>query len=531
MQRTRIPLLLICLLTPFLTQAQPLSLSNPAEINLVTDLGIPPTYAGLFKDFTTTESLAYYDSPGPVVITRSNEATIRLKTDNVGQIILFAQLYDTLAAPNTLTGTISIRSFRDGKPMRKIVKVDAEGAGKEKVRYNFEVAGVDSLEIELKSPRYRFVIDKLEIGFLTAREVEAYRRHEADLTSVSSFRKNMSDLLPQTKSSTTQQLDDIQRYYRVLSSIIEAGKYEQLATKKAESYNPFRSTAFTRHYDDLLVYADKYEKRKFEKVRREVNTGSFVNVMGTLDELVTGGKLSSMITLVDGLFDESVNLNFGGQKTTVRRIGNVDYYQTDKGRDKLLLDPITDDEVLSEINRITKTNQDYKTYLQLLARYAREDIKTYNKIEANRRYAEVLKGNLEEAVLSIMDLHSNLPEETFIQPSGVNFRLAGAEVERSFANKIFDPQSFNDLRVRTIETNNLLEGLSLKIQQLTSTIKSDYDMLYETRPTQRTAELMGANLLIDDAIVLEFSNQQRAIKDLYTSRAGLKESLGASVVK
>ncbi|MGB6037275.1 MAG: hypothetical protein WBG42_13460, partial [Cryomorphaceae bacterium] len=315
--------LAISLFAPFLLISQQSESHLDIDDAFYTDFsdGIPQNsflnFSGFNADRNISEQIKGL-TPQVYLVSETANANIDIELNNIGRIVLHARLAlkndSVISIPDGFhNGIVTVTPYRNGQPLdeyKKKVFFDEDFF--HQVHFNTHLANINRVKVEFSHNNPEeviFLLSKLKVYRLSAEgELAFITREEKEVEILNGIVKR-PEFARSIKNQHSENLDRIEEYYRNLESIITSGSFQEMAELRVNSLNPFSSAAFKRHYHDLLSKASTAEKVRIENMLSELENENYTDLAKTLDNLFTGGKFGSLISLMDGLFKNTLNLN------------------------------------------------------------------------------------------------------------------------------------------------------------------------------------------------------------------------------
>ncbi|WP_116124662.1 hypothetical protein [Lewinella sp. IMCC34183] len=480
--------------------------------------------------FGTSIDSVYGLQPGQYTTSIEGTSILRVPAENIGQVILYARIIgsgDTSIFVDNprLEGTITIQPISDNKQIEAARAVYQFGGPDtyRQIYYLSQTVGVDEVEITLQSQNGYFILSRVEVIPYTAYGLENIRNQLAYDSQLSSKPDRYRNL----RNGYTEELKRIENYHKVLRELIGREESAGLARLKTQSYNPFGAPEFQQYFNDLIKKADSGEKAELSQVRRDISQFNFEEIALTVDNLLLGGKFSTLIGLMGNAFSGGLALaDRRGEERAILELDGTHYFRDDRGN-KIRLEAIEDEEVLRKVNELTTRNHQYQQYISILQRFMGQDLDLQNKINQDVIVARTLMNELENVQWQLMDDITDRPRKEFIADNTINYTASYDAIVRSFPELDAASLDFLDaqeLRMQTVR--NELKEIRTKYQRLLGNLKTHYDNLYQDYPQDRLAAFQPLNEL-PVSLGEAWNANQREIIARYKESTLLKMLTGA----
>jgi hypothetical protein len=462
------------------------------------------------------------------VATSARNSSIAINMKNIGQMVLYAKLFNKKDKTlfNHLAkrrGKITISSFRNEILLEDMtITISFNEDIFQQIHFNTKKSGIDRIEIDFMSEKDLFILEKLKVSPYNEKGLSYFERLEKSEDIILNITKDIEDEAATIKKSYEDQLGRIQVAYDKLSAIINGNKFESVATVQANSLNPFKSENFINHYSSILSKASAAERSEYTRLSSDLGESNLNNVAASIDNIFTGGKLSSLINLVDGLFSRSVNLRAG--EAPIIRMGVNYYNQRDLSKGRVKLEPVSDQLVLKEITELTEKNQAFKKYIEIVVTLMKEDLDLLSELSRDIVIAKKLQLELEKLAWQIIRDFTDKDRKELITTQGIDFLKIGLELERNFKPDSTDITNLKLMRKKSIISIIKFNELISQFDQITSEIKTHYDVIYEFRPKERKKVFDGLKKHLFE-IIGDWKDSQDLIIEEYTKKDGLKQYL------
>jgi len=254
-----------------------------------------------FEDDAKYDNILGLSSKDTFVTTNAQFSTITINKNNIGRVVLYAKLFDTkdslLFNPtNKRYGKVIIKSFRDNKPINEITSTtDFSEYIFQQIHLTTYKSGIDKVVIEFESKKNRFILDKLKIIPLNNAGIRHYKELEKSEIEILDWSNNLENEASKIKEIYKSQIKRIESSHNTLTNIIKGQIFENMASIKANSLNPFKNQTFINSYNAILDRANAEEKEKIKKLTRNIGSDDFKNIALTMDDLFLSGKFASVI--------------------------------------------------------------------------------------------------------------------------------------------------------------------------------------------------------------------------------------------
>lgn len=525
-----IPILLLLISSVF-TYGQSEEYLETADDKIVFtefDNGIPSQMTEMFSNFESRKEVkdAGILEDGQYTVTNAQHSTITITQENIGRIVLYATLLTNKDTNNTENlakreGKIVIKLYRQGHEPTEITKVFNEDFFQE-IHENTRKAGVEKVEFIFKTKDY-FVIKKLKVIPLNNAGVYFYKELEISEKSIEELTQNLSEEAEKTKKTYNTYLQKIDDYHKSLNDLIVGSKFMNVATIQGSSLNPFSSTNFTSQFNSIVSKASSADQEKLKGIQNGLTQNNISSLTSSLDNLITGGKFTSLINIVDGLFNSSMTFKNENGEESVFILGS-NYYEQKKSGDNIKLILITDSEQRKKIDDVFSQRDAFKQYITSITNFMAEDLKTINEINKDIEVAKVLQTDFEILLWDMIDPLTTKDRSDVISDNEIKFLEVGQILANAFRLDSMDVNKFQSIREKAKIQIEEFDALYLKYTALVSKIKSNYDQMYDMRPTKRKNMFVPSSA-ISTEIVMDWKDNQDNIINEYRKTDGLQQLL------
>ena len=512
----------LSLLTTSLLPAQYRTLDEGAKI--AVDVTQPSRQLINFRYNTRIDSV-YGLQPAAYTTTIEGTSIVRVATDNIGQVILYARLIgsgdSTIFVDNDrLQGNITIQPVSDGRQLEQ-ARSEYQFGGADSYRqiyYLSQTVGVDEVEITFQSSEGYFIVSRVEVIPYTPYGIENIRNQLAYDNQLNS----KPDRYRSLRAGYTEELKRIENYHKVLRELIGREESANLARLKTQGYNPFASPEFQQYFNDLMKKADSKDKAELTTVRRDISRFNFEEIALTVDNLLLGGKFSTLIGLMGNAFAGGLTLpDRKGNMQDIIELDGTHYFKDDRGS-KIRLEAIEDEEVLRKVNELSDKNKQFQEYISMLQRFMGQDLDLQNKINQDVVVARTLMNELENVQWQLMDDITARPRKDFISDNVINFTASYDAIVQDFPE--IDDASLEFLDVQELRMQTVrgeLKEIRTKYQRLLGNLKTHYDNLYQDYPQDRLGAFQQLNEL-PVSMGESWNDNQRQIMARYKESTLLK---------
>ncbi len=466
------------------------------------------------REITEVEGL----KDGSYTTTIDGESTLTASGDHIGQVIVYARLLspgDTtiwMDAPE-VRGSITITPIQGDTRIeanKKTYRFNRSDAYKQ-IYHITQEPDVDRVEVKFKAQDGYFLVFQIEIIPYSATGItiiENRKRYQNDLaTKPTRYR--------QLNANYVEEFQRIEQYHQTLSNLIGRNESAELASLKANSSNPFTSPEFVSYFEAVVQKANSSEKSQLQGVRQDISKFKFQDVALSLDNLLLGGKFSTLISLMGTAFQGIQTMQIKpNEEMDIVNFGDQYYMRSDK-RNKMQFDPIEDPLVIEKIQQVGEKNRQYQDYLTHLQQYLGQDLDLQNKINQDISLAKKLREELEGLEWQMLERFTKKSQTDFIENNRINFTVVTNEFNTSFpAEEVIDIETIENYEQQLQLATNSILVVRENYQQVLASLKTHYESLYLVYPNQRIDAFQDLTLL-DSNLKLTWNNNQREIIRVY----------------
>ncbi len=466
------------------------------------------------REITEVEGL----KDGHYTTTIDGVSTLTASGQHLGQIVVYARLLapgDTtiwMDAPD-VRGSITITPIQGdtrieaNKKTYRFTRADAY----KQIYHITQEPDIDRVEVKFQAQGGYFLVFKVDLIPYSATGVtviENRKRYQNDLASKPNRYRQLS-------GNYVEEFQRIEQYHQTLSNLIGRNESAELASLKANSSNPFTSPEFVRYFEEVVAKSNAAEKAQLQTVRQDISKFKFQDVALSLDNLLLGGKFSTLIALVGTAFqgiqplritaDEELDIvNYGDQ-----------YYVRNERRNKLQFEPVEDPLVIEKIEQIGQKNRQYQDYLTHLQQYLGQDLDLQNKINQDISLAKKLREELEDLEWQMLQQFTKKSQTDFIENNRIHFTNVTNEFNSNFPEaEVIDLEGIEAFERQLQLATNGIRQVRENYQQVLSSLKTHYESLYLVYPNQRIDTFQDLHLL-DSNLKLNWNTNQREITRVY----------------
>lgn len=531
----RLVFTLICLgLTPICFSQKYLIENEKSILHPELNSGIPNDSVCNFINFKEAQSFKSVQglSDKNYIATAAQLSSIAIEKEDVGRVVLYAKLFNSsdslLFNPvSKRQGKIIIKSYRDNDIINETTHTSHFGEDiYQQIYFNTYRAGVNKIIIDFESKEDLFIVENLKVIPYNETGINYYKELENSEKEILNLSKNLRNEATKLKDRYVEQINRIQSSHSSLSLLINGKKFEHISMVQANSLNPFKNQKFNTHYNKILEKASHAEKLNLENLTNDLKNNNFSNIALTLDNLFLGGKFASVVNLIDGLFKNNITItDSNSNKIEIITIESILYYKKNWGNNKFKLYPVEDKEVLAKINLLTKENNAFKSYVNDIASFLKEDLQTLDELSKDIQQAKQIRLEFENLTWEFFERFAQNDRSHYIKETGVNFFEIGTQLGKNFQPRKFrNISALRQIRNESILSIKKINELMAKYDAIVSKIKTKYDLIYEIRPKQRKKHFNSLNYLPDN-LKSDWKDKQDEIIDEYTKEEGLKRFL------
>ncbi len=501
--------------------------------------GIPVREELQFLNFEDNLNYKYIDGlseEDKLITSKSNTAriVIRLDNKNIGRVVLYSRIFNAKDSSrynplNYLEGKVTISAYRRDVKVEELSKSrDFAESGFQQFHFNTFRQGIDKVEIAFQSrhPDFRFLVEKLKVIPYTKKGSEKYRNVEKLERNLNTWTDSISQSAADIKAIYTELLPSIENYYNTLTTIISGQKFQDVARARSISLNPFTDDKFVDVYAKMLEKASEQDRQKFEKLSRELKPSTnLTQVAMSLDNIILGGKFSSMINLIDGLFDTRIMLKTQSAEELEILAFDGQYFSKDQKMlsKNLKLTPVGKD-LVKQITVVKTENQAMAKYMRDISEFIQSDAEYYKMIAEDAALAKRLKEEIEVLINTIID-DCLIDGSEEMMDEKVNFTIISTMLQTKFDDEV--PRKTAEmwlLKSSSIKNVKRFNDLKSEYYEMISLIKMHYDVIYEVNPASRLTHFDDVPAL-DSRLKKDWVEKQQALITEYTKEDGLQELL------
>jgi len=511
-------------------------LNNDASNSITTDFstGIPKE---LKKSFVNFKSKRTFDniaglSKESYVTTNAQVSTITIEEKNIARLVIYAKLFnkkDSLLFNHNhkRKGKLTIKAFRNKdlvNELTSIINFDEDIF--QQIHFNTFKAGIHKIQVDFETENDLFILEKFSLLSYNDIGVNHYKELEQIELDILNLENNLEGEVEKLKGKYKEEIKIIQSSHTALSSLINGKKFENIAIVQSNSLNPFNNENFTKHYNGVLEKANTLEREKVDKLTADLKKNNFSNVASTLDNLFLGGKFSSVINMMDSLFDTNINLFDSSSKPiSVVKLDNSYYSKKESKKGDLKLTLVEDKTLLKDINLLNQENKAYKIYVNDIANFLKKDTESLIQLNEDIANAKVIRSDLEDLTWNILKGFTKSEKSLFIKDNGIDFLEVGSDLEKNFRpDELTNISDLKLIRSESIISIKKLNEIMQKYGAITSKIKTHYDLIYDIRPRERKKHFDALDKL-PPSLKIDWKNKQDEIIDEYGKKGGLKDFL------
>ncbi len=429
-----------------------------------------PTVGGIttdFNDFKFDDKINHFldKKSGAITCIQAGNHKIEIDLENIGRLVFYTKvnLNDEV---NLSLGNYTVSFFRD----KKLIKSEKRDLSQNWTEFHFNINEyrINKIII-LFSPNVEnsvIALDKMKIRTFTNTGVtklkDKYAQNEL-LKTVS------ADFNAQKNAIVNQSINNIKTLIYFKRKLDDASTFiegEKLGSSRQKALNPFSYNQFDNSFNEIVVNASRAEKLKLKELRTYVNQNNWVNVVGNVTDVLTGGMFNSIINSLKNIINKGVTI--GTEEVIVI---NGKLYELSSGKLKIIPEGT---ELDIKYNEIHKKYSDYISFIEILSSKQLIEIKEEEKFDITTSKMDLIKielHNLLSDILSNADLtiedgffKGELDSETLISKFRNNFSIYSSD--------------FLNYKIKTEISGTKTQNISSSFYEFISEFKTHYDNKY-----------------------------------------------------
>ena len=435
------------------------------------------TFNGFEPDNTHHEWVKEEEHP---TMSNKKEAFITISKEHIARLVMYATILND--KERETPGSIKIKVFRKGKLQHAYTyEQNFTSNVFEDIYLNFDKAGLDSIHIAFSEKG--FVIGKLKVIPLNEEGIKYFQAREGRERQIQDLSFSLDTAIHQVGATYIEELSNIRFRYSQLTKIIHGVQTGTLATDKANSTNPLENEKFMAEYETFLEKhaASPKVQEQFNTIKSKLKQMPLQAILGTADQLLTGGRFANIINLMDNAFAEGIKLE--PNSPSVMMINAAYYYKKELSNASLRLTPIGGQDLI-RVQQLVNKNDSFVIIMNQMVEYYYKDIADRNDLNDYITKATRLKTQYEQLTKTMFSEYMN--GDTVLFDRG---DMKALKINNAFRDK-FDPITMSDIDKLELrrESDRIIDDLSDLHEEYTilmSKIKSQYDKIYEDVPKAR----------------------------------------------
>ena len=477
------------------------------------------------------DSIIGFNSDKYIISKTGSSADISISKDNIGRIVIYATLFkdgDTILL-NSLskrTGRLTVKAYREGRELtEESISYEFDNDFYKQIDIDYEKKGIDNVKIYFSpGDEELFIIEKLKILSLSEHGIEYFEELEKSKEILSSLQKNYKRQSEALKKRYLDQLPLIEKRHAALNKIVYGDAVRILSESQAKSINPFTDEKFIENYNSILIKANEVDNARIDTIAKRFKTNNTSEVVKTFDNILFGGRFSSLINLMGGLFSREVILD-----TELPRLYiDGSYYKQSRAFDggkikRIKLVPVSSEEE-KQIIELNSTNSAYKRYVEKIAFIMNEDREVREKLSNEIQEAKKIMKEYEEYLEAVLSPFSELKKGNFMDNNkDIVMSIVTNEVT-NFPTRKISFKVFQDYKKESIINFEKFEELKRRYEDCVISIKTHYNLIFEKNPQNRFGHFDELKKLPEE-IRTNWNKKQIEIITEYQRKNGVKNIL------
>jgi len=462
----QIYLILLLLLTSTIFLGQE-NLNSGFSYSFVDDI---PTVGGIttdFNDFKFDNKINHFldKESGAITCLQGSSHKIEIGLKNIGRLVFYTKVNFNEEVNQSL-GNYTVSFFRG----EKLIKSEKRDLSQNWTEFHFNINEYKINKIIiLFNPNVQnsvIAFDKMKIRTFTntgvAQLKEKYDQNELLKTVSADFNAQKNAIINQSINNI-KTLIYFKRKLDDTSTFIEG---EKLGSSRQKALNPFSYNQFNNLFNEIVVNASRAEKLKLKELRTNVNQNNWVNIVGNVTDVLTGGMFNNIINSLKNIINKGVTI--GTEEVIVI---NGKLYKLSSGKLKIISEGT---ELDIKYNEIHKKYSDYISFIEILSSKQLIEIKEEEKFDITTSKMDLIKielYNLLSDILSNADLtivdgffKGELDSETLISKFRNDFSI--------------NSSNFLNYKIKTEITGTKTQNISSSFYEFISEFKTHYDNKY-----------------------------------------------------
>jgi hypothetical protein len=462
----QIYLLTVFLLTSIILYSQE-NLNTGFSYSFIDNI---PTVGGIttdFNDFKFDSTINHFldKESGAITCIQGGNHKIEINLDNIGRLVFYTKV-NLDEEVNQSLGNYTVSFFRD----EKLIKSEKRDLSQNWTEFHFNINEYKINRIViLFNPNVKnsvIALDKMKIRTFTNAGViklrDKFEENELLKTVSADFNAQKNAIINQSVNNI-KTLIYFKRKLDDASTFIEG---EKLGSSRQKALNPFSYSQFDNLFNEIVVNASRAEKLKLDELKTNINQNNWVNVVGNVTDVLTGGLFNNIINSLKSIINKGVTI--GTEEVIVL---NGKLYKLSSG--KLRIIPEGSDLELKYLE-IHKKYSDYINFIEILSSKQLIEIKEEEKFDIATGKMDLIKlelHNLLSDILSNADLtiedgffKDELDSETLISKFRSNFSISSSD--------------FLNYKIKTEISSTKTQNISSSFYEFISEFKTHYDNKY-----------------------------------------------------
>ncbi|WP_299676230.1 hypothetical protein [uncultured Dokdonia sp.] len=400
-----------------------------------------------------------------------------IQKKNIARIVFYTQNQnentdvENVLINNDINGEMSITYYSDNV-VKLEEKVDLRNNWVE-YHKNIDIYNINKVSITFNSSslKSKLFVDKIKISQYSEKGADYYKSREDNekliLSTVNGT--NYSEQINAIKNVYDDNILDLFEYREQVIKVKSFGEGVDLGIQKEALINPFKYPSFTLYFNKLKNKADSATKLELENISSEINKGSWLNIVGNIANVITGGTFNSLIESINDIVNEQI-ITYNNSEI-YKLSGKLFTLKSNGG-----LKPFDDPSGVRAYNDSISKDKDYITFLKRLQILQLSRNENYNQFAKTKNKIDILEENIDlllNRILQEADL------SLIINDAYRNGRLNNIKYYDLFDEKfdatVDDVNILIDKKIKYSLIKNDLNNLKKEYSILMSAVKTHYD--------------------------------------------------------
>jgi hypothetical protein len=383
------------------------------------------------------------------------------------------------------------------------------------------IFNVNKISITFNSSSLKSIlfVDKIKINQYSEKGANYYKSKEDNekliLSTVNGT--NYSEQITAIKNVYDDNILDLFEYREQVIKVKSFEEGVNLGSQKEALINPFKYPSFNVYFNKLKKKADSATKLELENINSEINKGSWLNVVGNIANVITGGTFNSLIESINDIVNDQIVTYKGSE---IYKLSGKLFTIKDNGK----LKPFDDKNGIKAYSDSISKGKNYIAFLKRIQILQLSQNENYNQFAKTKSKIDVLEENIDiilNRILQEADLSLTINDA--YRSGKLNSIKFDDLFDEKFDATVDDVNILIDKKIKYSLIKNDLTNLKKEYSLLMSAVKTHYDNSFTSITFKE--ELFDKLDATDgfDKIKADWKKNVKSLSDTYIKSSILKD--------